>query len=166
MSKSLKFCKEIASNPNRSSYSDRDWSKAVESMDTEAYFDKVLEGRRNVVITAKDNEDKPVSIKIKYDFNKDANFDHFTSESIIHDGTLLFVQDTINACMKKVLYGLTYNKEMQPPHDSDTIEYTVGNFVILNEYNNKSFSDDKPYLCSRTTVLLPLKYKIKDGGRG
>ena len=159
MSKSLEFCKEIASNPNRSSYSDRDWSKAVESMDTEAYFDKVLEGCRSVVIAAKDNEDKPISIKIKYNFNKDANFDYFTSESIIHDGTLLFAQSAINKCVEKVLLGRTFNNTMQPPHDGDTIEYTVGNYVILNEYNNKSFSDDNPHLCSRTTVLLPLKYK-------
>lgn len=37
MSKSLEFCKEIAQNPNHSVYSDRDWSRAVESMDTEIF---------------------------------------------------------------------------------------------------------------------------------
>ena len=164
MSKSLEFCKEIASNPKRSSYSDRDWSKAIESMDTEAYFDKTLNGQRQVTVSGRDYKNNDFELQVKFCFDKDANFDYFTSESIIHDGTLLFVQDTINACMERVLLGLTYNKEMQPPHDGDTIEYTVGNFVILNEYNNKSFSKSEPHLCSRTTVLLPLKYENKRRG--
>ena len=126
MSKSLEFCKELASNSNRSSYSDRDWSKAIENMDTEAYFDKILNGQRQVIVTEKDYKNNDFELQVKFCFDK----------------------------------------QMQPPHNSDTIEYTIGNFIILNEYNNKSFSNDNPHLCSRTTVLLPLKYKIKEKNWG
>lgn len=164
MSKSLEFCKEIASNPKRSSYSDRDWAKAIESMDTEVYFDKALNGGREVTFWGKDDENNDVRVHTKFHFDKDADFDYFTSESVVYDGTLLFVQSAINKCVEKVLLGRTFNNTMRPPNDGDTIEYTVGNFVILNEYNNKSFSDDNPHLCSRTTVLLPLKYENKRRG--
>lgn len=44
MSNSLEFCKRIAQDPARSTYSDREWSNAKESLDTKLLFDEILNG--------------------------------------------------------------------------------------------------------------------------
>ena len=41
------------------------------------------------------------------------------------------------------------------------VEYIVGNFVVLIEYDGDFVPADKPWMRERTTVLLPIKM-IKD----
>lgn len=156
MSKSLEFCKNIATDPARSSYSDRDWRKAIEFYDTEAIFDKYLHGNRSFTLKGESDGIK-ISIDVDFLFDNNIDFDYFTSDSCIHDGTLLFVGELINKCARKVCNLETYYKPLGEPQDRDVLKYNIGNFVILNEYNGDFVPNDKPWLCERTTVLLPIK---------
>ena len=90
----------------------------------------------------------------------DADFEYFTSSSSIHDGTLLFIKECADNCVCKIVSGQTYNKKIGPPKDGDTVHYTVGNLVVLSEYDmdeTKFATKDKRWLHERTTVLLPIK---------
>lgn len=105
-------------------------------------------------------------ITIKYD--PDADFEYFTMERCINDGTLYFFEDLFFKVINK-LYGFqgdrTYNIKKAPsdfltnPFNYD-IKYTVGNFVCGTE-NSRDFSlEDKPWMRSRFTVMLPIKMEF------
>lgn len=163
MENSLKFCKKIASDSRRSSFSDRDWDKAVE-INAEKYFKSVLDKCRNWSLKLQNADGISEEIKINLEINPDGNFDYFTSSSLIHDGTLLFEEECIIDCIYNVVYGRTYNKKIGKPRNGNTINYIVGNLVVLNEhdiYGNIFTPKDKPYMCERTTVLLPIKMTMK-----
>lgn len=151
MSKSLEFCKSAAADSARSSYSGRDWGKATEFYDTETFFDNYLHGSRNFSFNGN------IKFGIRFSFDDDADFDYFTSDSCIHDGTLLFIEKSMNKCARKVCNLETYYEPLGEPQDGDTLKYTIGNFVALNEYDGDFVPSDKPWLRQRTTVLLPIK---------
>lgn len=161
MSNSLVFCKATASDPSRSVFADSDWSKAVEIPNTETFFDKYLRGNRKICIDGLDEEDHEISLDIDLVFNDNAEFEYFTTMSCVHDGTLLFIQRLMEACVWKVCRADTYNKRLTKPKNGDRIKYTIGNFVILNEYDKKFAPEDKPWMQERTIVLLPLKFEIE-----
>lgn len=161
MSNSLKFCQEIASDPKRSGYFNRDWSKAVE-LNSEVFFKNVVGNLREWEIkdTLKDELEKTITINLT--INPEADFDYFTSSSSIHDGTLLFNYENIIKCICNVVTGSTYNKKLGEHNNGDIIYYTVGNLIVLDEFDkdgNMFVSEEKPYLRQRTTVLLPIKMK-------
>lgn len=156
MSKSLEFCQTIALNPSRSSYSDRNWKQAVEYPETEAIFDKYLHGIRNFMLEGKDDETE-ISIDVDFVFDNNADFDYFTSDSCVHDGTLVFIKKLMDRCAQKICNVETYYKPLGEPQNGDSLKYTIGNFIILNEYDGNFALSDKPWLRQRTTVLLPIK---------
>lgn len=158
MSNSLEFCKRIAQNPARSTYSDREWSNAIEKLDTKLLFDEILNGDYKYRCTSYVDHDR-LEFDIEIEFNTDADFDYFTSETIIHDGSLCFAIELMNRCVHNVVCGRTYNKNIGEPERGNHIKYTVGNFVFLNEYDGDWVPSDKPWMRERVTVLLPLKYE-------
>lgn len=163
MSKSLEFCKRIASDKDRSSFADRDWTKAIE-IDSEKFFTSVLKNCRNWSIRRELEDGTNIDITIDLTINPEAEFDYFTSASSVHDGTLAFKLELINDCICNVICGKTYNKNIGEPKSNNTVQYTVGNLVVLNEYDmdhNKFCSKDKPFLCERTTVLLPIRMSLE-----
>lgn len=163
MSKSLKFCKRIASDKFRSSFADRNWTDAIE-IDSEKFFTNVLKNRRSWLIRKELEDGQNIDITINLTINPEEKFDYFTSASCVHDGALLFELELINDCIYNVILGKTYNKNIGEPKSNDTVHYTVGNLVVLNEYDmdhNKFCSKDKPFLCERTTVLLPIRMNLK-----
>lgn len=157
MSKSLDFCKATAQNAYRSSYADRSWDNAAEDYETEAIFDEFIRGARSFYITGKLDDGTDIRIDISISFDSNADFDYFTSESCIHDGTLYFIRETMDRCVRKVCLAQTYNKNTGAPESGDSIQYIVGNFVVLTEYDGDFVPADKPWMRERTTVLLPLK---------
>lgn len=100
-------------------------------------------------------------IRIHVNYNTTEDFEYFTYSSIRHDGTMLFIKEAIDDCMSKVLSGRTYNANKQAPFDGCTINYTIGNFVVLNEYGERFSTKEKPWMQQRTTVFLPIKYEIR-----
>lgn len=161
MSMSLDFCIATASNPLRSGYSDRNWNKAKE-VESKPFFDAILNGERNLVVTGKDESGENIHLNVSLSFAKDTNFDYFASDSHIHDGTLVFTKSLIYNLVKRVCCCSTYNKKLREPKAGDKVKYIIGNFVILNEYDGDFVPNDRPYMRERTTVLLPLKFEIKD----
>lgn len=164
MGNSLKFCKKVASDSRRSLFSDRDWNKAIE-IDSEKYFKTALGKCRNWSLKIQNNDGISEEIKINLEINPEGKFDYFTSSSLIHDGTLLFENECIIDCICNVICGKTYNKKIGKPKNGETIHYIVGNLVVLSEhdiYGNIFTPKDKPYMCKRTTVLLPIKMTVRN----
>ena len=170
MSKSLKFCKQAASDPSRSKYSDRNWDDAKE-FDSSPIFDQFLHGSRKWDIEGEYEEGTDIHIFFDLYIDPDADFGYFTSSSSIHDGTLLFVRECADRCAYRIIFGQTYDERIDPPKDRDTVHYTVGNLVVLNEYDmdgTKFAPEDKKWMHQRTTALLPIKMwvereNLKDG---
>lgn len=157
MSKSFDFCKAIVQNPYRSSYADRSWNNVVENSETEAIFDEYLHGVRNFFVEGKVDDETEIYFDVSISFDCNADFDYFTAVSYVHDGTLLFIKEAMDKCAQKVCLAQTYNKNIGAPESGDSIQYIVGNFVILTEYNGDFVPVNQPWMKERTTVLLPLK---------
>lgn len=132
---------------------------AVEVTNTEEFFDCAFEGRV-FCISGVDEIGKYVTRNIEIVFDKNADFEYFTSDSCTHDGTYYFVMECMYNCAKNVVTGSTYSTSKKEPFDGCKIKYTIGNFVVLNEFDDKFRTDEKPWLQERTTVLLPLKYEV------
>jgi len=156
MSKSLEFCKTRASDPTISKYADRDWSKATEH-DIRPFLAD-LPGPRYTLSSG----DGDYGVYITVD--PDADFDYFTSNSFLSDGTLVFLLESIENLVQKVITLGSYNKELGPPEPGNTVNIVVGNYVLLTEYG-KFDTENGAWLNERTTVLLPIKMTYEKGIR-
>ncbi len=157
MSTSLDFCKLVAQDASRSIYADRSWKNALEYIKTETIFDELLQGNRELQVDGTTDEGKKCCFKVSLSSDANADFDYFTSDSCVHDGTLYFIREAMNRCVQRVCFAQTYNKNVGEPQNGDSIKYVIGNFVILNEYDGDFVPADKPWMRERTTVLLPIK---------
>ena len=156
MSYSLEFCRQRASNPNISSYSDRDWDGAVEH-DISSLLDNVLCGHRKYQLTGHLDDGREVLYYVNITIDPNGDFDYFTSDSFISDGTFLFWADCIDGLLRKVLSLGTYNKELGMPPNGCTVNLIIGNAVSCAEYDGDLVPADKKWMRERTTILLPLK---------
>lgn len=152
MSKSFDFCVKRASDKTVSGYAGLNWTKAKEQQ-SEEIFQKYIGQAKKIVLTDKDCRELTAIIE----FNPEADFDYFTSKQIVHDGTWLFVLECFEDIVKKIVKTETYYVPKGPHDFGDTVKYTIGNFVWLEEYGD-NFGGEK-WMNSRTTVLLPLKYE-------
>lgn len=157
MSKSFDFCKAVAQDASRSNFTDRSWDNAVEDYETEKIFDKYLHGARNFFFKGMVDDETQICFDVSFSFDGNADFDYFTSESCVHDGTLCFVKETIDKCVRKVCLAQSYNKNIGSPASGDNIQYIIENFVVLTEYDGDFVPTDKPWMRERTTILLPIK---------
>lgn len=155
--KDFDFCVTRASDKNISSYYDRNWQDSV-PMDSESLFDEHLHGCRTLKVSGKDINNNYIEFEVNIKFSSDDDFDYFSSDSCIHDGTLMFVKDCCDRVISKICTGNTYPLVGLPPRNGSKIEYTVGRFVVLNEYGEFG-TEEKPWLRERTTVILPIKYR-------
>ena len=127
-------------------------------------FDYVAHGERDFTVTGRDENGERVSLNIGLVFNPDAEFQYFTSESCIHDGTLIFPLSLMEKCVYKVCCLNTYYQPLGRPGVGSTVKIEVGNFVILNEFDKDgTFApDSKEWMSERTTVLLPLRMEYSN----
>ena len=88
------------------------------------------------------------------------DFEYFTSHSSVHDGTLMFVMESMTEVLGRVMSCRTCRKGMEPPKWGDIIHYTIGNLVVLDEFDGDWVPKDKPWCTERTTVLLPIKVEV------
>lgn len=158
MGKSLEFCKARASDPSVSTFADRNWNNA-EEVNSKGFFDEYcLGGIREYELNLELTDGSKILLTIDLEFNEDADYDYFTSSCRAYDGTLIPVKDAMMECVTQVIGGSSYNKDVGKPQPGDKIKYIIGNFVVLNEFDETAFATkEKPWLCERTTVLLPLK---------
>ena len=101
------------------------------------------------------------------EYNPSEKFDYFIAKSCICDGTFLFVNDLMIHNIERLLTIDTYCKNTIPDELRDKfseenlmnydIRYVIGNFVFVEEYDEKFSTKEKPWMRSRFTVMLPLK---------
>ena len=164
MSKSLSFCTATASTPGRSAFCDRKFDNAKE-LEAEYIFDQYIEKERNLTVTGTNSNGEDVCINATLEFNPDADFQYFTSESCLHDGTLVHSISLLEKCVSKVCCLKTFYKPLGEPRNGITVHVIVGNFVVLNEYDEDGClftPEDKKWLRERTTVLLPLRMEYME----
>lgn len=159
MSKSLEFCKSVATDSARSNFLDRDFRQAEEFGETKKLYRNLLDDRSKFVTTS-NNGKEDIVIHVTVDFDPNADFDYYTSAVVVHDGTLMFVLEAIEKCLIKVATAQTYCLKSRAPKSGDSIHYTIGNAVVLNEYGDQFAPPEKPWMQERTTVLLPIKYEV------
>ena len=105
--------------------------------------------------------DNNFNIILKVD--SDATFDYFTMKSCRCDGTMMFYNQLMVDCLNNILSCGTYPNNVTLPEDlsNKTFIYTVGNFVLGHEYDEQKFkTEEKPWIYSRFTAMLPIKFEI------
>lgn len=142
---------------------------AVQQCLNEQIYDVIKQN--NCLRLVLDINDKKANFSIKYD--PDADFEYFTMESCVCDGTLIFLLENIAKIIDKVLHMGTYNTNTLPSDYADNCDkykatYTVGNLVICSEHGEYGVDDwvpeDKKWMRTRWTVMLPIKteYELKE----
>lgn len=115
------------------------------------------------------NTDKGEGFKLNINIthNPNAEFDYFTTESCICDGTLAVARDLMIDIVNKLTPFGTCGKIPKEAEDSIEnydIHYTVGDFVVGEEYGKQFATKEQPWLQCEFTVMLPIKCEfIKKG---
>lgn len=104
------------------------------------------------------------NVIIKYDPN--ADFEYFTMQCCNCDGTFVFFQDLMVECLNKIINLKTCNTNKIIPKDliGYSIIYTVGDFVLAEEFGDEFATKEKSWMKCRFTAMLPIKFDVvKDG---
>lgn len=102
-----------------------------------------------------------IDIIIKYD--TDIEFDYFSSTVTTHDGTMLFIMQSIEELLYKLFKLETYAKNkitsdfIENPSNYD-VKYTIGDIVMHSDYGMKSINGNE--MDGETdTIVLPIKFE-------
>ena len=135
-------------------HDDVDISKIQEISPFE-FVKKELNGMIGEAIISKEHK-----LKINYLYSSDADFDYCCMTTCQHDGSYIFVLETIQRCLNRLLRLGTYFNEKLSPELCDEITYTFGNLLVFDEYKPDLAPKDKKWMAQRTTVYLPVKYDV------
>lgn len=104
------------------------------------------------------------NVIIKYD--PDADFEYFTMQRCNCDGTFVFFQDLMGECIDKMIHLKTCNVNKEIPKDLTgySIIYTVGDFVLAEEFGDEFATKEKPWMKSKFTAMLPIKFDVVRNG--
>ena len=158
MSKSLEFCKETALNPKRSSYFELNPEKFHE-FNTIHFLKYYAKGSFEL-----DKQYQIGSYNMIVSYDADADFDYFTSDSCICDGSMVFVIKLMAKCLNKAISLQTYYSQLGVPPIGAIVNITIGNFVIANDINRKYATEEKPWLTDKEVVMLPIKMWYSHNG--
>lgn len=127
-------------------------------------FLKFNENNQLSLVWKNDDADPKLDISVKVTYDPDADFKYFTTSSSRHDGTMLFIYENIEACLKKILSLQTYDKSIGLPNDANNCNYfyTIGDIVVVNEYGMQFAMDEKPWMQQRTTVMIPIVFHYEE----
>lgn len=119
----------------------------------------------NAVTTYENGDEYKGNLIAYIHYSEDADFEYFTCERCVCDGTLLFIDEQIINILNKLVCLKTINTKKIPEQYNENpfaydLHYTVGNFVIGTEYGDFG-TDEKPWMHSRFTTMLPIKFEIK-----
>lgn len=155
MSHSYDFCKRRCADKDVCGFYDRKWDDV-----SEYPFVGVIKKELPLRYVLK-GDGITVSVEIYY--NPNADFQYFTSYSATTDGTMIFDLDAMKKLCDMVVFCETYFKEAGAPHNGSHITYTVGDFVVIREYGKEFATKEKPWLRERLTVMLPIRYEVREG---
>ena len=126
------------------------------------FWDEVSVGETIILATTKDKSEVIADLT----YNPEADFNYFTTESCTCDGTLLFVADLMKEILEKIRSLNTYYTPAFKDINEENLcnykfHYEVGDFVI-NSHIIDPPNKDKPWLCDRFTVMLPIRFTIEN----
>ena len=104
------------------------------------------------------------TFKVKIIYNPNAEYDYFTMQCCLSDGTYAHLYELMEICVENIINLKTYFKNVTLPKglSGHTLIYTIGNFVLTSETDKEKFkTEDKPWLDCRFTAMLPIKFEIK-----
>ena len=117
---------------------------------------------KRIILSATTDANLKGDIEIQVKYDPEAEFEYFTMETCICDGTFFFFYELMATVLNKVFGFGTYNKEKVPKDYNNNpfvykLEYIIGNPIIAVEHNTKFATEDKPWLLDRFSVMLPIK---------
>ena len=127
-------------------------------------FLKFDENNQLFLVWKNDDADPKLDISVKVTYNPDADFKYFTTSSSRHDGTMLFVFNNIESCLKKILSLQTYDMNVGIPKNANNCNYfyTIGDIVVVNEYGERFATKEKPWMLQRTTVMIQIVFRYEE----
>ena len=166
MGKSLEFVKERIASGQCNGMENNKYTSMIEQ-DIRELFNVVNYTKDGTILADVPylKRDKPYfNVVIKRD--PDADFEYFTMQRCNCDGTFIFFQDLMNECINKMLNLKTCNVNKEIPKDLTgySIVYTVGDFVLAEEFCNEFSTKEKPWMKSRFTAMLPIKFDVAKSG--
>lgn len=162
MGKSLEFVKERIASGQCNGMENNKYESMIEQDIRELFT--VVNYTKNGTILADVpylKGDKPYfNVIIKHD--PDADFEYFTMQRCNCDGTFVFFQDLMGECIDKMIHLKTCNVNKEIPKDLTgySIVYTVGDFVLAEEFGDEFATKEKPWMKSRFTAMLPIKFDV------
>lgn len=166
MGKSLEFVKERIASGQCNGMENNKYESMIEQDIRELFT--VVTCTKNGTILADIpylKGDKPYfNVIIKRDPN--ADFEYFTMQRCNCDGTFVFFQNLMGECIDKMIHLKTCNVNKEIPKDLTgyAIIYTVGDFVLAEEFGDEFATKEKPWMRSRFTAMLPIKFDVVKNG--
>ena len=165
MSKSMEFCEQHIMQAKGTYLETIDFSKAQEIQNIESFVRKMFSDGydpSNYELDYVDNDGDHIHINVSIQFDPDAEFDYMTCSSSTNDGTLVFLEMNAREAVLEAIGKTSYCIQKGKPQDGDHITYTLGNPIAIIEDGNFG-TEEKPWMHSRFTVLLPVRYD-RNGG--
>lgn len=115
-------------------------------------------------VIAMNIDGKNIERKFTIIYDPNAIFDYFTTQRCVCDGTTVAYESLVSEILTDIMLGRTFCKANVPHDYKDNwfnydIVYTVGNFVFAKEYGEQFAPQDKIWMCSRITAMLPIKFE-------
>jgi hypothetical protein len=159
MGKSLEYIKKRIEEGSCNNMSIEEFQNMYE-LSYKSYF---LEGRGDYHIVGIKKDSEEIFADVTYE--PDAEFDYFITETCICDGTLIFVKDLMTKILQKIgQFGTVYAPAIVGITEDNINDYVfhyhVGDFVV-NSYIIEPTDKDKPWMCDKFTVMLPVKFTVE-----
>lgn len=159
---------------NDAKFSELKFDEYIKTHTSEEFQKKFVDNKCSLkhenVITMIDGQKVTGDVIVDVIYDENADFEYFTTERCTCDGTFIFMGELIEDVFLKVINIQTTNNEKVPDgfikniFDYEIV-YTVGNFVLC--YEDGDFgTEEKPWLYSRFTVMLPIKFDIVKKNKG
>lgn len=160
MSKSLEYIKRRIEEGNCKNMSQEEFTN-MNVVPLNSFCDKLSIGENIILAITKDESEVIADLT----YNPDAEFNYFTTESCVCDGTLLFMTELIEKILKKVgslntYYLPAFEGISEEELGNYKLHYEVGDFVT-NSHIVESPDKNKPWMCDRFTVMLPIKFTVE-----
>lgn len=160
MSKSLEYVKRLIEEGNCKNMLPEEFVN-MSVMPLTSFLNKLSVGETIILAITKDKSEVIADLT----YNPDADFDYFTTESCVCDGTLVFMTELIRKLLHKIgslntYYVPAFEGIPEEEFCNYKLHYEVGDF-ITNSHIIEPPNKDKTWMYDRFTVMLPIKFIIE-----
>lgn len=159
MNKSLEYIKKRIEDGNcKNMHPEEFINMSTVPFNTFLHFEDI-----NDTMTLATTKDNKTIAELSY--NPDADFDYFTTESCVCDGTLIFMKGLMEKvftkiCQLNTYYAPAFKEISEEDFGNYKMHYEVGDFVT-NSHIIDPPDKNKPWMCDRFTVMLPIKFTVE-----